>query len=139
MKIEGKIIQYLDNNIKIVEVEGRKFLVAKNETNKEITSALIVGGIGEVLTLQFGDIEKEVRFDIANKWGKIQLKKIAMKEMKTYQKKGFEYFYDRIQKLWVIYPIDSDGNRIEWDTNDNPIEAQYANNKEELNTFLNNQ
>ena len=57
--------------------------------------------------------------------------------MKTYIKTGFEYFYDRNQKHWVLYPIDNLGNRIEWDKNDNPIEAQYFNNKIELNEFLN--
>lgn len=57
--------------------------------------------------------------------------------MKTYIKNGFEYFYDKSQKQWVLYPIDNLGNRIEWDENDNPIESQYFNNKTELNTFLN--
>jgi hypothetical protein len=58
-------------------------------------------------------------------------------EMKAYIKNGFQYFYDKNQKQWVIYPIDNLGNRIEWDKNDNPIEAQYFNNKTELNVFLN--
>ena len=57
--------------------------------------------------------------------------------MKIYIKNGFEYFYDNNQKQWVLYPIDNLGNRIEWDKNDNPIEAQYFNNKTELDTFLN--
>ncbi len=56
--------------------------------------------------------------------------------MKTYTEKGFEYFYDRFTKLWVLYPVDSLGNRIEWDENDNPIESQYFNNKPELKSFL---
>lgn len=56
--------------------------------------------------------------------------------MKTYQNKGYEYFYDRIQKQWVLYPIDILGNRIEWDKNDNPIEAQYFNNRKELNNWF---
>ena len=58
-------------------------------------------------------------------------------EMKAYIKNGFQYFYDRNQKQWVLYPIDNLGNRIEGDKNDNPIEAQYFNNKTELNIFLN--
>ena len=62
--------------------------------------------------------------------------------MKTYkamisrQRNGFEYFYDTTQRLWVVYPIDKEGNRIEWDSNDNPIEAEYFNNKKELNRKL---
>jgi hypothetical protein len=57
--------------------------------------------------------------------------------MKTYIKNGFEFFYDKSQKQWVVYPIDNLGNRIEWDKNDNPIEAQYFNNKTEFNNWLN--
>jgi hypothetical protein len=57
--------------------------------------------------------------------------------MKTYTKNGFEYFYDTNCRQWVLYPIDNAGNRIEWDANDNPIEAQYFNNKLELNNYLN--
>ena len=57
--------------------------------------------------------------------------------MKTYTKNGFEYFYDTNQKQWVVYPIDNLGNRIEWDVNDNPIEAEYFNNRQELNNWLN--
>ena len=57
--------------------------------------------------------------------------------MKTYIKNGFEYFYDKSQKQWVLYPIDNLGNRIEWDENDNPIESKYFNNKTEVNIFLN--
>lgn len=56
--------------------------------------------------------------------------------MKTHNKNGFEYFYDKYQKQWVIYPIDKSGNRIEWDENDNPIEAQYFNNKTEIDNWL---
>lgn len=57
--------------------------------------------------------------------------------MKLYKKNGFEYFYDKSQKHWVLYPIDKEGNRIEWDNNEKPIEAIYFNNKIELNKFLN--
>lgn len=57
--------------------------------------------------------------------------------MKNYIANGFEYFYDKNQKQWVLYPIDNLGNRIEWDKNDNPIESRYFNNKAELYTFLN--
>lgn len=57
--------------------------------------------------------------------------------MKTYITKGFEYFYDKYQKQWVLYPIDKLGNRIEWDKNETPIEARYFNNKIELNNWLN--
>lgn len=57
--------------------------------------------------------------------------------MKTYITNRFEYFYDNRQKQWILYPVDSLGNRIEWDKNENPIEAKYFNNKTELNTFLN--
>lgn len=49
----------------------------------------------------------------------------------------YEYFYDKYQKQWILYPVDALGNRIEWDENDNPIEAQYFNNKIELNNYLN--
>jgi hypothetical protein len=49
----------------------------------------------------------------------------------------FEYFWDRNQRLWILYPIDENKNRIEWDSNDNPIECQYFNNKKELKQFLN--
>ena len=57
--------------------------------------------------------------------------------MKTYQKQGYEYFYDRHQRHWVVYPIDADGNRVEWDINDNPIEAMYFLNKGDLDYFFN--
>jgi hypothetical protein len=57
--------------------------------------------------------------------------------MKTYIKNGFEYFYDKNQKHWVLYPIDKFGNRIEWDIIGNPIESKYFNNKTELYVFLN--
>jgi hypothetical protein len=56
--------------------------------------------------------------------------------MKTYITNEFEYFYDKNQKQWVLYPIDNLGNRIEWDKNDNPIEARYFNNRKELNKWL---
>lgn len=62
-----------------------------------------------------------------------------MKEMKSYKLNGFEYFYDRVEKHWVLYPIDKEDNRIEWDENDKPIEAEYFNNKKELmSKLLNN-
>jgi hypothetical protein len=56
--------------------------------------------------------------------------------MKTYCKNKYEYFYDKTQKQWVLYPIDFLGNRIEWDENDNPIESKYFNNIKELNKWL---
>ena len=52
--------------------------------------------------------------------------------MKTYRKNGYEYFWDKNYKHWVLYPIDKNGNRIEWDENENPIESEYFNNKKEL-------
>jgi ADP-ribose pyrophosphatase YjhB (NUDIX family) len=58
------------------------------------------------------------------------------KVMKAFQKNGYEYFYDIYQKQWILYPIDINGNRIEWDENDNPIESKYFNKKLELNYFL---
>ena len=57
--------------------------------------------------------------------------------MKTHITNGFEYFYDIHQKQWVLYPVDDLGNRIEWDENENPIEAEYFINIKELNIFLN--
>jgi hypothetical protein len=51
-------------------------------------------------------------------------------------KEGFEYFYDRSQRQWILYPVDESGNRIEWDDNDYPIEARYFNNIREVNNFL---
>ncbi len=59
--------------------------------------------------------------------------------MKTYQLNNHEYFLDKNQRLWVLYPVDENKNRIEWDLNDNPIECQYFNNKKELKEFLNKQ
>ena len=56
--------------------------------------------------------------------------------MKSYTKNGYKFFYDRYQKLWIVYPIDNIGNRIEWDVNDNPIEAKYFINRKELNNYL---
>lgn len=58
--------------------------------------------------------------------------------MKSYITKGFEYFYDKFNRQWVCYPVDNLGNRIEWDANDNPIEAQYFNNKKEVLIYINN-
>lgn len=56
--------------------------------------------------------------------------------MKAYIKNGYEYFYDTNIRLWTLYPVDQQGDRIEWDKNDNPIEAQYFNNRKELNKFF---
>jgi hypothetical protein len=56
--------------------------------------------------------------------------------MKSYKKKDFEFFYDTRQRQWVLYPINKIGERVDWDENENPIEAQYFNNREELNKFL---
>jgi hypothetical protein len=61
---------------------------------------------------------------------------MAYKEMKTYILNGYEYFYDRYNKHWVLYPVDNLGNRIEWDKYDNPIEANYFYNKTDFNNFL---
>jgi hypothetical protein len=52
--------------------------------------------------------------------------------MKQYFKNGYAYFYDTNIRLWTLYPVDANGNRIEWDSNDNPIEAEYFTNKKEL-------
>lgn len=57
--------------------------------------------------------------------------------MKTYITNTYQYFYDKYLKQWILYPVDDLGDRIEWDKNDNPIEAQYFNNKIELNNYLN--
>ena len=59
--------------------------------------------------------------------------------MKTYIKKGFEYFYDRYQKQWVMYSVDNNGERIEFDKYDNAIECLYFNNIIEVDFFLNKQ
>jgi hypothetical protein len=56
--------------------------------------------------------------------------------MKTYVTNGYEYFFDKNTRQWVLYPIDNLGNRIEWDNKDNPIEARYFNNLNELNKWL---
>lgn len=61
---------------------------------------------------------------------------LERKEMKTYQKNGCEYFYDYVNKNWVVYPIDDKGHMIEWDENDNSIEADTFRNKMELNNFF---
>jgi len=58
--------------------------------------------------------------------------------MKVYIKNGYQCFYDRYQKLWIVYPVDSVGNRIEWDIDNNPIEVKYFNNKTEMDIFLDN-
>jgi hypothetical protein len=52
--------------------------------------------------------------------------------MKQYFKNGYAYFYDTNIRLWTLYPVDANKNRIEWDGNDNPIEAEYFTNKKEL-------
>ena len=59
--------------------------------------------------------------------------------MKIYIKNNYEFFFDKYQKHWVLYPIDNNKKRIEWDKYDNPIESKYFNNKIELNNFLNNE
>ena len=55
-----------------------------------------------------------------------------------HSKNGFQYFYDRHERHWVLYPIDADGNRVEHDANDNPIESEYYVKKLELMTRVNN-
>lgn len=57
-------------------------------------------------------------------------------EMRVYTLKNFSFFWDRLQRQWVLYPIDSEGLRIEWDDNDEPIEAEYFNNKKDLLKWL---
>lgn len=56
--------------------------------------------------------------------------------MKAYIKNGFEFFFDKNQRQWVLYPVDNLGNRIEWDENDNPIECKYFNNIKDLNKWM---
>ena len=56
--------------------------------------------------------------------------------MKTYQKNGHQYFYDRHERFWVIHPIDDKGNLILWDEKGNPIEATYIVGKENLQKYL---
>lgn len=51
----------------------------------------------------------------------------------------FEYWWDKSTRNWVLYPIDENGNRIEWDDNDNPIEALYFPNKKRLEEYLDEQ
>jgi len=57
--------------------------------------------------------------------------------MKMHFKNGYAFFYDTHNRQWTLWPVDSEGKRIEWDKNDNPIEARYFNNKTELNKYLN--
>lgn len=52
--------------------------------------------------------------------------------MKLYTENGYSYFYDRYQRHWVLYPVDSEGNRIEHDKFGNPIESEYFINKSDL-------
>lgn len=56
--------------------------------------------------------------------------------MKAYQSNGFEYFFDKNIRQWILYPIDDNGNRIEHDIFDEPIESKYFNNKTEITNFL---
>jgi hypothetical protein len=50
-----------------------------------------------------------------------------------------EYWWDKSTKNWVLYPIDENGDRIEWDSNDNPIEALYFPNRKKLEEYLDEQ
>ena len=56
--------------------------------------------------------------------------------MKTYNKNGFEYFYDNHIRLWVIYPIDTNGFRIEHNPQGRILESDYFHNKKQLEEFL---
>lgn len=38
---------------------------------------------------------------------------------------GFSYFYDKKTKTWVIYPVDSEGNRIDFDASGKPMEYEH--------------
>ena len=58
--------------------------------------------------------------------------------MKTYQQSGFEFFFDINIRLWILYPIDVKGNRIEHDSVGNPIEVEYFVNRTHLNNYLQN-
>lgn len=59
--------------------------------------------------------------------------------MKLYIKNGFGYFWDAFRREWVLYPVNEEGERIEWDADGDPIEAEYFFNKTELLKFLENQ
>ena len=58
--------------------------------------------------------------------------------MNTYQKSGFEFFFDTNIRLWILYPIDEIGNRIEHDSEENPIEVLYFVNRKHINSWLKN-
>ena len=58
--------------------------------------------------------------------------------MKLFTEGNFSFFWDRNYRHWVLYPINSDGTRKEWDVNDNPIESEYFTNKIDLKKHLNN-
>lgn len=57
--------------------------------------------------------------------------------MKTYQKNGFEYFWDTNIRMWTVYPIDNEGNRIEWDADGDPIEASYFRSRQGRDHYIN--
>ena len=56
--------------------------------------------------------------------------------MKIYIKNGFGYFWDAFRREWVLYPVNENGERVEWDENGEPIEAEYFPNKTDLNIFF---
>ena len=50
----------------------------------------------------------------------------------------YDYFYNKSLRLWIAFQVDENNDRIEWDSEDNPIECLYFVNKTELLIFLKN-
>lgn len=59
-----------------------------------------------------------------------------MRTMNTYQRSGFEYFFDTNIRFWTLYPINPDGTRKEWGSNGEPIECEYFHNKKQMEKFF---
>ena len=52
--------------------------------------------------------------------------------MKTYQDNGYQYFFDKSIKSWILYPVNENGNRIESNDDHDFLESEYFTNKNHM-------
>lgn len=114
--------------------------------NKQISFISRMSGLQGDLTNDKG--KKTRKYQALLIWGNNPKKKNAYQfnfggttdksnDKKDNIKNNYLYFYDNSIRSWVAYPVDDKGDRIEFDSNENFIEANYFANKSQLDTWLN--
>lgn len=114
--------------------------------NKQISFISRMSGLQGDLTDEKG--KKTRKYKALMIWGNNPKKKNAVSfkdggttnqsnDKKDTIKNNYLYFYDKSIRSWIAYPVDANGNRIEFDSNENFIEADYFANKYQLDAWLN--